>query len=156
MQTNRRRAQRSPIGFYVDQYVEDEAFRCFTSNLSVGGVYMERVASSLHRRRNIVQMEMTLPGCNESIWTSGNVIYDRVGGLFHGTAVRFLAMAGKHERLLHDFLFEQRRVESELETIALPSGEMVHIHRPVTRRSRVRHSQLPANDSPGMLQSWTA
>ena len=104
MLTNRRHASRRTVGFYLDQYVDDDAFRCFSNNLSTSGMYMERVASPLHRHRDIVQLEMALPGCNDSIWTSGRVIYDSVGGLFHGTAVHFLAMARKHKRLLNDFL----------------------------------------------------
>lgn len=141
MLTNRRQARRTDVGFYLDQYVDEEAFRCFSNNLSTSGMYMERVASPLHRHRDVVQLEMTLPGCNDSIWTSGRIIYDHVGGLFHGTAVHFLAMASKHRRLLHDFLVEQSRMEEERETIALPTGQLVHIHRPQTRRPRIRRSQ---------------
>ena len=141
MLTNRRQASRSTLGFYLDQYVDDDAFRCFSSNLSTSGVYMERVASTLHRHHDIVQLEMPLPGCNDSIWASGRVIYDRFGGLFHGTAVQFLAMARSHKRLLNEFLIEQSRVEQERETIALPTGQLVHIHRPHTRHSRVRRAK---------------
>lgn len=152
MPSNRRLAQRSSVGFYVDQYVEDEGFRCFSSNVSTGGIYVTRVASPFVRQNALVQMEMNLPGCNESIWTSGAIVYDRVEGLFHGSAVRFVAMARKHERLLQDFLHEQRAAEQELESVALPSGHMVHIRRPSVRKPRVRRSQLGERTAVSSIQ----
>lgn len=142
MHAERRRTPRCPAAFYVDQYIDDEAYRCFTSNLSEGGLYMERVLSPLHRTQPIVQLDVSLPGCTDTIWASGQVMHDHMHGLFHGSAVRFVAMAQKHKRLLRDYLLEQQLKENELESVALPSGRMVHIRRPAGRRPPVRRSRL--------------
>lgn len=94
-----------PVGFYVEQIVENEPHRSFLSDLSASGLYMERPFELLSRRSNVVQVELPLPG-DETLWAKCEVVYDRFDSLFHGTAVRFTAMAGKHQRLLREWLRE--------------------------------------------------
>lgn len=103
--SNRRQAERMPVGFYVEQIVENEPHRSFLSDLSASGLYMERPFELLSRRSNVVQVELPLPG-DETLWAKCEVVYDRFDSLFHGTAVRFTAMAGKHQRLLREWLRE--------------------------------------------------
>jgi hypothetical protein len=109
MPQNRRHAERLPVGFYVDQIVGDDPHRCFTSDLSAIGLYMERLVQPLVRRTNQVQIEIPLPHTSDAIWARGEVIYDRFDALFHGTAVRFTAMARAHQRMLRDWLRETER-----------------------------------------------
>jgi hypothetical protein len=106
MASNRRRSERLPVGFYVEQLVDDAPHRCFTSDLSALGMYMERVATPLFRRSSVVQLEIPLPETGDAIWAKGEIIYDRFDSLFHGTAVRFTGMARMHQRLLRDWLRE--------------------------------------------------
>lgn len=129
MTQNRRRAERLPVGFYVEQIVGDDPLRCFTSDLSAIGLYMERLVEPLVRRSNQVQLEIPLPHTSDSIWATGEVIYDRVDALFHGTAVRFTAMARFHQRLLRDWLRETSR-----------EGRFIEMHpfRPKVRIARPR------------------
>ena len=58
---NRRRSARLPVGFYVDQIVGDDPHRCFTTDLSAIGLYMERLVEPLRRSSKIVQLEIPLP-----------------------------------------------------------------------------------------------
>jgi hypothetical protein len=104
MPCNRRRSERIPVGFYVDQIISDDPHRCFTTDLSAIGLFMERLAAPLRRTNNIVQLEIPLPTTSDSIWAKGEVIYDRFDALFHGTAVRFTGMARSHQRLLREWL----------------------------------------------------
>ncbi len=104
--TDRRRASRLPVSFYARQLVDDELHRCFTTNISTTGLYLERVLSPMERRSRIVQVEVPLPGTSDSLWTSGEVVYDRFDTIFHGTAVRFTAMARKHRRILRAWLYD--------------------------------------------------
>ena len=106
---NRRRLPRLPVGFYVDQFVDDAAHRCFTSDLSPSGLYMERVAEPLQRRSAIVQLEIPLPNTGDALWAKAEVVYDRIDALFHGTAVRFTGMARGHQKLLREWLRESDR-----------------------------------------------
>ena len=111
MQRNRRRSQRHPVGFYVDQFINDEPFRCFTTDLSSIGLYMERPVQPINRASKFIQLEIALPHSSDSIWAVGEVIYDRLDSLFHGTAVCFQAMAQAHRRFLCEWLHESQRSE---------------------------------------------
>lgn len=106
MAQNRRRFQRLPVGFYVEQIIDDDPHRCFTSDLSAFGMYMERLAAPLWRQSAVVQVEIPLPDTSDSLWAKAEVVYDRVDSLFHGTAVRFTGMARSHQRLLREWLRE--------------------------------------------------
>jgi hypothetical protein len=108
---NRRRSQRHPVGFYVEQIIDDAAHRCFTSNLSLVGLYMERLAEPLERSTAVVQIEIPLPNTSDALWAKAEVVYDRFDSLFHGTAVRFTAMARQHERWLREWLRDSEHRE---------------------------------------------
>ena len=128
MTANRRRSERVPVGFYVDQLVADDTHRCFTTDLSSIGLYMERIAAPIERPSSIVQMEIPLPRTGDSIWACGEVIYDRLDSMFHGTAVRFTGMARTHQRLLREWLRESRR-RDRFEDMH-PFRGQVRVHRP--------------------------
>ncbi len=100
------------MGFYVKQMVDGEPHRCFTTNLSTRGIFLEQVLSPMERFSDVVQIEVPLPGLNDSLWTRGEVVYDRFERLFHGTAIRFTGMANKHRRLLRSWLRETSRAHS--------------------------------------------
>jgi len=136
MSNNRRRAERLPVGFYVDQVVGNDLHRCFTTDLSSLGIFVERVAEPLRRSSSIVQLEIPLPEVNETLWAKGEVVYDRIDSLFHGSAIRFAGMARAHERMLRDWLWDTGRHGRTLELPLQPYREQkIAIHRP--KRSRV-------------------
>jgi hypothetical protein len=114
MAQNRRRFQRLPVGFYVEQIIDDDPHSCFTSDLNALGMYMERVATPLWRQRAVVQVEIPLPETTDSLWARAEVVYDRVDSLFHGTAVRFTGMARSHQRRLREWLREADHVHHRL------------------------------------------
>jgi hypothetical protein len=127
MMRNRRRSARLPVGFYVDQIVGDDPHRCFTTDLSAIGLYMERRVEPLRRSSKIVQLEIPLPQTSDSIWAKGEVIYDRFDALFHGTAVRLTGMARAHQRMLREWLRESARRDR---ISAHPLRPNVFVHRP--------------------------
>jgi hypothetical protein len=134
--SNRRRSHRLPVGFYVDQIIGDDPHRCFTTDLSAIGIYMERLTEPLQRSSSVVQLEIPLPHTADSIWAKGEVVYDRFDALFHGTAVRFTGMARMHQRLLREWLRETAR---HARFVGLhPYRPQVRIHRsPAGLRSAV-------------------
>jgi hypothetical protein len=127
----RRAARRVPVGFYVSTLVEDEAHRCFTTNLSATGLYMERLVSPIDRRSRIVQLELPLPGTSDTLWIKGEVVYDCVDALFHGTAVHFATMANRHRRALRDWIASFRRETYGSEIVRTDAG--IDIFRPPPR-----------------------
>lgn len=108
MGVERRVANRLPIGIYLTQYVDDRGYRCFTSNLSESGAFVNRLVEPLERRTRVIQVELPIAEAGETLWIKGEIAYDTLDPLFHGTGVRFVAMAGKHARLLREYLEEQR------------------------------------------------
>lgn len=133
MGMNRRRSERLPVGFYIDQIVGHDLHRCFTTDLSALGIFVERVAEPLRRSSSIVQLEIPLPQAGETLWAKGEVVYDRFDSLFHGTAIRFAGMARAHERMLRDWLWEARRSERAL--VPPPHREpAVAVRRPTRAR----------------------
>ena len=111
MRVDRRRSQRHPVGFHVDQIIDDQPLRCFTTDLSAIGLYMERPVQAINRSSKYIQLEFRLPRCADSIWATAEVIYDRLDSHFHGTAVRFDVMAEGHRRLLSSWLRDADRTE---------------------------------------------
>jgi hypothetical protein len=134
MTQNRRRSERLPVGFYVDQIVHDDPYRCFTTELSALGLYLERLAEPLDRRSTLVQLEIPLPHTSDSIWAKGEVIHDRFDALFHGTAVRFTGMARRHQRMLREWLRETAKEGRFLSTHPFRSRVLVHRPEPLGPR----------------------
>jgi hypothetical protein len=130
MPYNRRRSSRHPVGFYVDQFVNDEPQRCFTTDLSAIGMYMERLVEPTNRASKIVQLEIKLPTTDDSIWAAGEVVYNRIDSLFHGTAVRFTGMARTHQRWIREWLRESQRAERFAAVHPLRRADTVRVHRP--------------------------
>lgn len=126
--SNRRRSERLPVGFYVDQIVGNDLHRCFTTDLSSLGIFVERVAEPMRRSSAIVQLEIPLPDSSDTLWAKGEVVYDRFDSLFHGTAIRFAGMARAHQKMLREWLWDTRTIDRN---VALPSfREPVVVHRP--------------------------
>jgi hypothetical protein len=105
---------------------------------------MERPVQSINRASKLIQLEITLPRSSDSIWAVGEVVYDRLDSLFHGTAVCFQAMASAHRRYLCEWLHESSRTERFL-THPLRRPSPVSINRPAPAMARVRSTRaLPA------------
>jgi hypothetical protein len=103
--TDRRIAPRVPVSVYLSQHVDGETHRCFVTNLSESGLYMERPMGSFLRTSSKVQLEIPLPDrVGESIWACAEIVYDCFDALFHGTAVRFVAMSERDRARLSTFI----------------------------------------------------
>jgi hypothetical protein len=133
--SNRRRSERLPVGFYVDQIVGNDLHRCFTTDLSALGIFVERVAEPMRRSSAIVQLEIPLPEAGETLWAKGEVVYDRFDSLFHGSAIRFAGMARAHQRMLRDWLWETQSTDRSLPLPPFRAPSVVSVHRPSPTRT---------------------
>lgn len=104
MSDERRRSERFPVGFYFHQIINEKLHRCFTTDLSAIGLYGEQPVAPFERNSNAVQVELPLPNTSDSIWAKAEVVYDRFGSIFHGSGIRFVAMARQHQRMLREWL----------------------------------------------------
>jgi hypothetical protein len=119
--SDRRGGDRIPLQLACSELVGERMHRALVGNLSPSGVYVDRVFGAgldrlqLGREDRQVQLEFTLPSSDESIWALCEVCHDELGALrgqpatVHGTGMRFTALAGRHARLIEDFVFERRR-----------------------------------------------
>lgn len=101
---DRRTAVRIPISLYLEQLVDDESHRCFSTSLSRTGLYMERPMQAFVRRTNQVRLEIPSPDGSSPLKAEAEVVYDCFDGLFHGTAVRFTAMSELDRRRLSSWV----------------------------------------------------
>jgi hypothetical protein len=106
---DRRFGYRLPLEMYLNTYVGDRPTRGFTTNLSESGLYLNTLNRDPLPPNTPVGLEFTLPGVPETIWAAGEMCYDAPDEYFNGSGVRFVAMAGLHERMIRAYLKEARR-----------------------------------------------
>jgi hypothetical protein len=110
----RRDLERVPLSIFIDEYVGERKHRALTTNLSATGLYMHRVRAGTYRDTRHVQLELQLPGTSDTIWARGEIRYDQLGDeLVHGTGVELTAIARGHQRLLQDYLYDERKKKLE-------------------------------------------
>jgi hypothetical protein len=107
MQVDRRYEDRVPLEMYLNAYVDDRPRRAVTVNLSESGLFLNSLSRTPLPPFMPMGVELVLPG--ETIWAAGMLCYDEEDRYFYGTGIRFVAMAHRHARFLHDFLAEARR-----------------------------------------------
>jgi hypothetical protein len=100
----RRLCGRLPLQMYLTAYVQEEARRGFTTNLSDQGLYLNTLRDAPPLPPfSPVGLEFELPGIPVIIWAAGEICFDREDDYFLGQGIRFTAMARRHRRLIHDF-----------------------------------------------------
>lgn len=110
---NRRNANRISLQMFLNEYVQDNPNRCMSFNLSPWGVYLSRLnASEIEKRKtSVIGLEFELPGTSEVIWAKGEVRYEVWDEFFHGTGVEITGIAQAHQRLLADYVMEQKTTQ---------------------------------------------
>lgn len=93
---------------HVNEYLGDRLYRGIVTSLSESGLYLSRLLVPRARPTSNVQLELTLPGTSDTIWAGGDVCYDQLDSYFHGTGVRFTAIASAHARLVKNFVMDTR------------------------------------------------
>src|SRR4051812_47844165 len=106
---DRRYGHRLPLELYLNTYVADRPTRGFTSNLSETGLYLNTLTRDVLPPATPVGLELTLPGVPETIWAAGELCYDEPDEYLQGSGIRFVRMAGLHERMLREYLKSQRK-----------------------------------------------
>jgi hypothetical protein len=127
MHQERRLSERQPVGFYIQLFLDEEPHRYFATDLSPRGLYMERPLGPIQRGSDMMRLEIQLPDAAETIWATGEVVYDRIDSLFHGSGVRFTAMTRSHALWLRDWLRQSARTDQ-------------FITHPARRLPKIRHA----------------
>jgi hypothetical protein len=104
MSSDRRARMRIPVELPIIQFVDNRPIRSVVSNLSSSGLHSCHAVEPMSRSSRLIQVEFPLPGLSEPLWAKAEVVYDTIGPFFHGTGVRFVAIARAHQRLLNDWI----------------------------------------------------
>lgn len=122
--SRRRVVPRTAVTARCWEVTNDKEQRGLVVDLSWEGVRLERPFLAGARGEH-VQLEIDVPGLGEVIWAKAGPCFDQLVpapagsalggpmGLVRRTGYRLLAAASRDLRLLRDYLFEQRRLESE-------------------------------------------
>lgn len=110
--SNRREELRVPLQIFLNEYVDDDPYRCMTYNLSTNGIYVNRLVQPVSRRP-VVGLEFEIPGTSEVVWARGEARFDSMDDYFHGTGILFTGIARKHKSLIRDYVHHQRSRQLE-------------------------------------------
>ena len=103
----------------ASEVVNDKEQLGIVVDLSSTGLKLERRFFG-RRESRIVQLEFELPEVDEIVWAKGEVCFDRLkpapAGPVRSTGIRLVAAAGRHLRMLRDWVMaadEARRAFEE-------------------------------------------
>lgn len=112
--SNRRLAQRVPLKLACDEHLRSQDLRSMAIDMSELGLSVQRVGPTAGRSHESVGLEFALPGTGETIWAHAETLFESIDRGVHRAGLRFVGMAHKHERLLHDYLMDRRLRALEL------------------------------------------
>jgi hypothetical protein len=93
---------------FLNEYVKDRAFRCLAVNVSSNGLCLSSLSLPAFSPTRVVGLEFELPGTSETVWARGEVRHDASDPYFRGTGVEITGIAKVHQRLIRDYVMEQR------------------------------------------------
>jgi len=110
MAANRRIDYRVPESRLITEFHRNAAGVASTVNLSKSGLYLVKPYFMGPLGPRQVQLEIPVPEAGDSIWATGQVVFEAIGKQQVGTGIRFVDMARFHRGLLRDII-EIRRAE---------------------------------------------
>lgn len=98
---------RQRTDFYVNKVIDDELHMARVRDISAGGCYLYKLLEPETTEQEMA-LEMVLPGTNEIIWASGEVVRDEVQNGVEGNAIRFTRISEQHRKMIADYVEEAR------------------------------------------------
>jgi len=101
------------------EYVAERQLLGMIVDVSEDGLRVERLLRRSGEGDGVVQLEFELPGTQERIWAKGQICFDALAprpletapgrvAMVRTSGIRVVAAAGKHLRLIRDFVRELR------------------------------------------------
>jgi c-di-GMP-binding flagellar brake protein YcgR len=112
--SNRRLAQRVPLKLNCEEHLRSRDLQATAVDMSELGLSLRRVGGTPSPTHQSVGLEFALPGTGETIWAHAETQFESIDRGVHRAGLRFLGMAHKHQRLLHDYLMDRRLRALEL------------------------------------------
>jgi hypothetical protein len=110
MASDRRDNCRVPDSRLITEIVTENPFAASIVNISNTGMFTVKPVSCGLRGPRILQLEIPVPEANESIWATGEIMFETKSLDSVGSGIHFLNMARGHRALIGD-LVEHRRKE---------------------------------------------
>ena len=112
-----RRQQRAPLDIFLNKIVEEEPFMCRSRDISIGGIYLRSlIEPDLDGRQ--VHLEFSLPGNNEVIWASGEIVREVGSDGREGSGIRFTAIPDRYRTMIAAYVSRRRRRRRQLPKLA--------------------------------------
>jgi c-di-GMP-binding flagellar brake protein YcgR len=111
---NRRQEQRVPIKLFCEEHLKARDLQSMAIDMSERGLSLRRVGGTRTPTHEAIGLEFALPGTGEVIWAHAETQFEAIDRGVHRAGLRFLGMAGKHQRLLRDYLMDRRLRALEL------------------------------------------
>ena len=117
----RRFNRRVRLEMFLNEYIRDLPFRALATNVSSTGLLIRKLIEPNLPLSRVVGVEFEIPGTGEVIWARAEPRFDALDDDFQISGLVFTGMAGKHERLLRDFV-QHKRERSWRRRSALPAA----------------------------------
>jgi hypothetical protein len=112
---------RIPVEKLASEVVNDREQLGLVMDLSPEGLRLERRFFG-RRDSPIVQLEFELPEVDEIVWAKGEVCFDKLRpsptGPVRSTGIRLVSAAGRHLRMLRDWVMSAAEARAKLEQVS--------------------------------------
>jgi c-di-GMP-binding flagellar brake protein YcgR len=105
---NRRQVDRVPLKLFCEEHLRARDLQAVAVDMSEQGLSLRRVGDTRASACEAVGLEFALPGTGETIWAHAETQFEAFERGVHRAGLRFVGMAHRHERLLHDYLMDRR------------------------------------------------
>jgi hypothetical protein len=109
MTFNRRNNFRIPYNRLITEFSSSKPFVSAITNLSNDGMFTVKPADNLLTPTGRIQVEIPLPEANETLWATGEIMFERHGSKSVGAGIQFKNMSRAHKNLLSDIVEEGRQ-----------------------------------------------
>ena len=108
MTQDRREGCRVPDSRLITEIISENPFAASIVNVSDTGIYTVKPVTSGRQGPRLVQLEIPIPEASDSVWATGEIMFEAVSCRRIGAGIRFRDMAQAHRGMIRD-LVEHRR-----------------------------------------------
>ena len=140
MSYNRRAELRIPFNRIITEFSHSEPFASAIVNLSARGMFTVRPVESgkESRRSGYIQIEIPVPEANDTVWATGELMFEKYGPDAVGSGILFKNISRTHKNLLRDIV-EHRRQKIVQEML-----QHIMWQKELGKYPTVNHAPMPA------------
>lgn len=109
MSSNRRGEFRVPESRLITEIATEMPYVSSIVNVSNNGLYTMKPVTSGRLGPRIIQLEIPVPEASESLWATGEIVFETESPTGVGTGIRIKQMPNCHRSLLADMVEDRRK-----------------------------------------------